>query len=131
MRRRADNRGVRMQRVISAMVLALAAAIAFAAQATPSMTPHERTRGPGVTAEPPEDLVQPDPHVLLGQLPNGLRYAVSQTAGPPETAIDFYVGAGSKDETDAERGTAHFLEHMAFSGSKSFPAGTVLPRFED
>jgi zinc protease len=120
-----------MQRVISAMVLVFAAALALAAQATPSVTPHDRTRGPGVTAEPPEDLVQPDPHVLLGQLPNGLRYAVSQTAGPPETAIDFYVGAGSKDETDAERGTAHFLEHMAFSGSKSFPAGTVLPRFED
>jgi zinc protease len=125
-----------MKRVISAAVLAIAAAILFAAQAapskaTPSVTPRDRLQGPGVTAEPPEDLVQPDPHVLLGQLPNGLRYAVSQTAGPPETAIDFYIGAGSKDETEAERGTAHFLEHMAFSGSKNFPAGTVLQRFED
>ena len=120
-----------MKRVISVAVLAITAAIAFAAQATPSMAPRDRTAGPGVTAEPRQDLVQPDPHVYLGKLPNGLRYAVSQTAGPPETAIDFYVGAGSMDETDAEQGTAHFLEHMAFSGSKSFPAGTVLPRFED
>ena len=120
-----------MKRVISVAILAFAAAIAFAAQATPSMTPRDRTAGPGVTAEPPQDLVQPDPHVYLGKLPNGMRYAVSQTAGPPETAIDFYVAAGSMDETDAEQGTAHFLEHMAFSGSKSFPAGTVLPRFED
>ena len=120
-----------MKRVISVGVLVFVAAIAFAAQATPSMAPRDRTAGPGVTAEPPEDLVQPDPHVFLGKLPNGMRFAVSQTAGPPETAIDFYVGAGSMDETDAERGTAHFLEHMAFSGSKSFPGGSVLPRFED
>src|SRR5580704_16372962 len=120
-----------MKRVFSVAILALCAAIAFSAQATPSMTPRDKTAGPGVTAEPPEDLVQPDPHVFLGKLPNGMRYAVSQTAGPPETAIDFYVGAGSMDETDAQQGTAHFLEHMAFSGSKNFPAGTVLPRFED
>ncbi|HZC15194.1 MAG TPA: insulinase family protein, partial [Caulobacteraceae bacterium] len=125
-----------MKRVISAAVLAIAAAFAFAAQvtpsqATPSIAPRDRLHGPGVTAEPAQDLVQPDPHVLLGQLPNGLRYAVSQTAGPPETAIDFYIGAGSKDETEAERGTAHFLEHMSFSGSKTFPGGSVLPRFED
>jgi zinc protease len=120
-----------MKRVISVAVLAIVAVVAFAAQATPSMTPRDRTAGPGVTAEPPQDLVQPDPHVYLGKLPNGLRYAVSQTAGPPETAIDFYVGAGSMDETDAQQGTAHFLEHMAFSGSKNFPGGTVLQRFED
>ena len=60
-----------------------------------------------------------------------MRYAIAQTEGLPETTIDFYVGAGSGDETDAEQGTAHFLEHMAFSGSTSFPAGSVLPRFED
>jgi len=120
-----------MKRVISAAVMALAALFAIAAQATPSATPRDSLGGPGVIAEPPEDIAQPDPHVLLGQLSNGLRFAVARTAGPSETAIELYMGAGSKDETDAERGTAHFLEHMAFSGSKSFPAGSVLPRFED
>jgi zinc protease len=120
-----------MKRVISAAVLAIAALVAVAAQATPSPTPRDRAEGPGLSAEPPEDIVQPDPHVLLGQLSNGLRFAVARTAGPSETAVELYMGAGSKDETDAERGTAHFLEHMAFSGSKSFPAGSVLPQFED
>ncbi len=60
-----------------------------------------------------------------------MRYAIARTVGLPETTIDFYMGAGSADETDAQRGTAHFLEHMAFSGSDHFPPGTLLPRFEE
>jgi zinc protease len=114
-----------MRRLISAVVLALAT-LAGSVHAAPP--PAGRLVDAGVEA--PEDLVQPDPHVLLGRLPNGMRYAIARTGGLPETTIDFYIGAGSGDETDAEQGTAHFLEHMAFSGSKNFPAGTVLPRFE-
>jgi len=112
-----------MKRVVPVAALALAAIMSVgAARAQPVPIP---------TGEPPEDLVQPDPNVLLGRLPNGMRYAITSTTGLPEMTIDFYVGAGSLDETNAERGTAHFLEHMAFSGSKSFPPGTLLPKFEE
>ena len=120
-----------MIRVISAAILAFAATIAVTAQAAPAVnTLNGRPVAPPST-EPAEDLVQPDPHVLLGKLPNGLRYAIARTEGLPETTIELYMGAGSGDETDAQRGTAHFLEHMAFSGSASFPSGSVVQRFEE
>ena len=112
-----------MKRVLSAAAFLLAATIAFGADAAPSAG--------AATNEPAEDLVKPDPDVLIGKLPNGMRYGIARTVGLPEVTIDFYVGAGSADETDAERGTAHFLEHMSFSGSDNFPPGTLLPRFEE
>ncbi|HLK24450.1 MAG TPA: insulinase family protein [Caulobacteraceae bacterium] len=109
-----------MRRVFAAAFVALAIGLAGAAVAAPQVPP----------GEPPDDLVKPDPDVLIGQLPNGMRYAIARTVGLPETTIDFYMGAGSADETDAEQGTAHFLEHMTFSGSNHFPPGTLLPQFE-
>ncbi len=112
-----------MKRVLTAAAFLLAATIAFGAQAAP--------RPDAAASEPTEDVVKPDPGVLIGKLPNGMRYAIARTVGLPEVTIDFYMGAGSADETDAERGTAHFLEHMSFSGSDNFPPGTLLPRFEE
>ena len=116
-----------MKRVLSAAAFLLAAMIALGADAAP----RARTATVAAANEPAEDLVKPDPDVLIGKLPNGMRYAIARTVGLPEVTIDFYMGAGSADETDAERGTAHFLEHMSFSGSDNFPPGTLLPRFEE
>jgi zinc protease len=124
-----------MKRVITLAALAVATMLALAsappAQATPSMAPRGSLDPAAAGVDSPEDVVQPDPHVLLGRLANGMRYAIARTEGPPETTIEFYIAAGSDDETDVQRGTAHFLEHMAFSGSRSFPSGSVMPRFED
>ncbi|HXQ46054.1 MAG TPA: pitrilysin family protein, partial [Caulobacteraceae bacterium] len=116
-----------MKRVLSAAAFLLAASLAFAAEAAPRIGAAAAAQA----SEPAGDLVTPDPDVLIGKLPNGMRYAIARTVGLPETTIDFYMGAGSADETDAQRGTAHFLEHMAFSGSDHFPPGTLLPRFEE
>jgi zinc protease len=72
-------------------------------------------------------LARPDPSVLRGQLPNGLRYAVMHNATPAKSlSIRFYVQTGSLDESDSERGMAHFLEHMAFEGGKRFATGEIL-----
>jgi zinc protease len=117
-----------MKRILSAAGFMLALAIPFSAQAAPH---GGAAAAPTVATEPPNDIVAPDPDVLIGKLPNGMRYAVARTVGLPETTIDFYMGAGSANETDAQRGTAHFLEHMAFSGSDAFPPGTLLPKFEE
>ena len=40
------------------------------------------------------------------------------------------VRTGSRDESDANSGVSHFLEHMAFNGSENFPPGSVVPFFQ-
>ncbi len=77
------------------------------------------------------ERVAPDPGVVYGRLPNGLRYAIKQHPSHQKEVIHFYVDAGSKDETDAERGVAHFLEHMAFNGSRHIPADTLTKTAEN
>lgn len=52
------------------------------------------------------------------QLANGLK-VVSETQRQAETvALGVFVDAGTRDETPHEHGLAHFLEHMAFKGTK-------------
>ncbi|MEM7791079.1 MAG: insulinase family protein [Verrucomicrobiota bacterium] len=63
-----------------------------------------------------------DPAVRFGILENGMRYALMKNSEPPEQiALRLHVAAGSIHEKEGQRGLAHFLEHMAFNGSKNFP----------
>lgn len=72
-----------------------------------------------------------DPRLVTGELANGLRYIVMKHSNPPgRTNIWLHVSSGSLNETDKQRGIAHYLEHMAFNGSTNFPPGTVVPLFE-
>ncbi len=72
-----------------------------------------------------------DETVEYGQLPNGLRYAVMANSTPSNTAsLLMRFGVGSIDEADDTRGIAHFLEHMAFNGSKNIPEGEMIKRLE-
>lgn len=72
-----------------------------------------------------------DPALVTGELDNGLRYIVMQHDNPPGRAqIYLHVSTGSLNETDRQRGIAHFLEHMAFNGGENFPPGEVVPFFE-
>jgi zinc protease len=72
-----------------------------------------------------------DPRLVTGQLDNGLRYIVVRHSNPPgRAAVWLQVPTGSLNETDQQRGLAHFLEHMAFNGSEHFPPGSVIPLFE-
>jgi zinc protease len=61
-----------------------------------------------------------DPRVTYGVLPNGLRYAIMK-ANKPEghAAIRLRIAVGSLHETGKEQGLAHYLEHLAFQGSKA------------
>jgi zinc protease len=69
----------------------------------------------------------PDPAVTWGQLPNGLRYAILPHADPPGRAsLRLYVDAGSLMEEGDQQGLAHFLEHMAFNGTKHYPPGKLI-----
>ena len=58
----------------------------------------------------------------MGRLPNGLRYYIRANRQPEKRAeLRLVVNAGSVLEDDDQRGLAHFVEHMAFNGTKHFP----------
>jgi zinc protease len=60
----------------------------------------------------------------FGTLPNGVRYAVRRNAVPQgQVSVRVRIAAGSFHEQENERGWAHFVEHMAFRGTKAFGDG--------
>jgi zinc protease len=67
-----------------------------------------------------------DPEVVVGTLPNGLRYYVRANGKPGRRAeLRLVVRAGSVLEDDDQRGLAHFVEHMEFEGTRHFPRGSL------
>jgi len=74
--------------------------------------------------------VQPlpvDPKVRYGKLDNGLTYYIRANKEPKQRA-DFYIAqnVGAILENDDQNGLAHFLEHMAFNGTKNFPGKGII-----
>jgi zinc protease len=68
--------------------------------------------------------IAPDPAWTFGTLPNGLRYAVRRNALPErQVSVRVRIAAGSLHEEEHERGWAHFVEHMAFRGTRGFGDG--------
>jgi zinc protease len=72
-----------------------------------------------------------DPQIKYGKLSNGLTYYIRHNELPKERA-DFYIAqkVGSMQEEENQRGLAHFLEHMAFNGSKHFPGNGLIKYLE-
>lgn len=79
----------------------------------------------------PAQVLPSDPAIIAGTLENGLKYQVRRHANPPGRVLMWlHIHSGSLNETDAQRGIAHYLEHMAFNGSENFPPGAVVPFFQ-
>ena len=57
------------------------------------------------------------------KLPNGQTLVVQENHSNPIVTIDTWVRTGSINETDANSGVAHFLEHLFFKGTKKHPVG--------
>lgn len=73
----------------------------------------------------------PDPRVTWGRLDNGFRYALFPHKGVPgRVTLQLVVLSGSLDENDDELGIAHYLEHMAFGGSRTFKADDMVGLFQ-
>lgn len=72
-----------------------------------------------------------DPKVRYGKLENGLTYYIRANKLPKERA-EFYIAqnVGAILENDDQNGLAHFLEHMAFNGTKNFPGKLIINYFE-
>ena len=72
-------------------------------------------------------VIAVDPQIREGRLPNGLQYFVRANGQPRGRAeLRLVVNAGSVLEDDDQRGLAHFVEHMAFNGTKHFPGQAVV-----
>lgn len=79
-------------------------------------------------------LTQPvpvDPQITMGQFKNGLRYYIRTTKKPEKRAeLRLVVKAGSILEDEDQLGLAHFVEHMAFNGTKNFPKHELIEFIE-
>lgn len=76
------------------------------------------------------DLKKPipfDPKVRYGKLPNGMTYYIRKNEEPKKRAELYLINkVGAIQEEDKENGLAHFTEHMAFNGTKSFPKNELV-----
>lgn len=72
------------------------------------------------------------PNVRIGKLENGMTYYIRHNEKPAQRA-DFYIAqkVGSILEEEEQRGLAHFLEHMAFNGTKNLPGLTLRNYLQD
>ncbi|MEJ7596734.1 MAG: insulinase family protein [Kofleriaceae bacterium] len=121
-------------------IFVVAAVIACGPKAAPTMTTNAPPPpGPGSAAsvQPPvptgDDAPLPLwPQVKRGTLPNGLTYYVLKHGKPEKRAFMWLaVNAGAVQEDDDQRGLAHFLEHMAFNGTKRFPKAALIEYLEN
>jgi zinc protease len=72
-------------------------------------------------------LMPVDPEVVVGTLPNGLRYYVRPNGKPARRAeLRLVVKAGSVLEDADQQGLAHFVEHMEFEGTRRFPQQGIM-----
>ncbi|MCO6436303.1 MAG: insulinase family protein [Phycisphaerae bacterium] len=72
-----------------------------------------------------------DPSLSMGKLDNGVTWIYRQHDNPPgKMAAIIHMRTGSLNETEEQRGLAHFMEHMCFNGSENFPPGELIPYFE-
>ena len=65
------------------------------------------------------------------RLSNGFRIVTEHMPGLASASIGIWVGAGGRHETPAQNGIAHFLEHMAFKGTKTRTALQIAEAIED
>ncbi len=83
------------------------------------------------TSLKPEDNLPLDPKVKTGKLKNGLTYYIEHNTKPENRAeLRLAVNAGSTMENDDQQGLAHFVEHMAFNGSKNFKKNDLVNYLE-
>jgi zinc protease len=79
----------------------------------------------------PSDILPFDAAVTRGTLPNGLTYYIRRNGRPEKRLmLQLAVKAGSVDEAEDQQGLAHFLEHMAFNGTKRFKPGELIAALE-
>ncbi len=77
------------------------------------------------------ELLVADSAIITGRLDNGITYYLRHNTMPKGHASFYLVrNAGAILENDSQNGLAHFLEHMAFKGTKHFPGNALVETLE-
>ncbi|MET3977995.1 zinc protease [Mucilaginibacter sp. UYP25] len=117
-----------INRTLSVAALALLIASGSVnAQVKRKPTPSPRNKPNAAAAVAPPNVLPFDKEVITGKLPNGLSYYIRHNEQPQNRAELYLVNkVGSVLETDAQQGLAHFIEHMAFNGTRDFPKNALV-----
>jgi len=109
------SKNSKMKSLRSLSIVVLVLSISFTIQAQPDLTKHAPV----------------DPDIRIGKLSNGLTYFIRNNK-EPEKRASFYIiqNVGAILENDDQNGLAHFLEHMAFNGTKHFPDKGIISSLE-
>src|ERR1044071_2198004 len=103
-----------------------AAALALVFLAAAPVAGAERSPRSSPSQGWPKTDIAPDPAIRQGVLSNGMRYAILKNDTPSgAVSVRFSIAVGSTHEEANQRGFSHFVEHMAFRGSKNFPDGEL------
>lgn len=87
---------------------------------------NEEAEDPAIAAAR-QQILPLDPNVKHGTLPNGMQYFIRKNSKPENRMeMRLIVNAGSNQEDNDQKGLAHFLEHMAFNGSKNFDKNDLV-----
>ena len=120
-------------RIFRALPLAALLAACASADPAPAASPAPASGAAGAQADAagPSIAITGDTSVIRGTLPNGLTYYVRRNAEPQARAeLRLVVDAGSVLEDADQRGLAHFLEHMAFNGTRRFEKHEIVDYLE-
>lgn len=72
-----------------------------------------------------------DPNLIKGKLANGFTYYIYKDSKAKTTStLRLFLNAGSLQEEDDQLGLAHFIEHMAFNGTKHYSKNDVIEFLE-
>jgi predicted Zn-dependent peptidase len=67
----------------------------------------------------------------LTELGSGERVISERVPGVRSVALGFWIGAGSRDESDSRAGVSHFIEHLLFKGSSRYSAQEIAEIFDE
>ena len=66
----------------------------------------------------------------LSTLPTGERVITEHIPHVRSVSFGFWIGTGSRDETDARAGVSHFIEHLLFKGTSTHSAQEIAEIFD-
>ena len=79
----------------------------------------------------PQQPIPADKAIRIGKLENGLTYYIRHNEKPKgQASFYIYHDVGAIQEDDDQQGLAHFLEHMAFNGTKNLPDKDLINKLE-
>ncbi len=74
-----------------------------------------------------DQVIPVDQKIKIGKLSNGMTYYIRKNSKPEDRVeLRLAVNAGSVLEDDDQQGLAHFVEHMAFNGTKNFAKNDLV-----